>query len=72
MNGSAPDAPDGNKPSAAGAASQEMPADSSAAPAESYTSGVWLAAVLVLGMTFWLYVQPDLVVMLADHVWSCF
>jgi hypothetical protein len=54
---------------------QEMPSAISASSgvwARSTKTGVWMAAVLVLGMTFWLYLQPDLVIMLADHLWSCF
>jgi len=61
-----------NTPSAAGAASHKMQADSSAARASHSKPGVWVAAVLVLGITFWLYVQPDVVILLADQLWSCF
>jgi hypothetical protein len=49
-----------------------MQADSSAARASHSKPGVWVAAVLVLGITFWLYVQPDVVILLADQLWSCF
>jgi hypothetical protein len=30
------------------------------------------AALAVLLLVFSLYLQPDFLVMLADHVWSCF
>ncbi len=32
----------------------------------------WLMAAVALGFTFWLYVQPGLVIMLAEQLWSCF
>lgn len=31
-----------------------------------------LLAVLALGLAFWLYTQPGMVLMLADQLWSCF
>ena len=35
-------------------------------------STLWLLAALTLAITFGLYAKPDLVVMLADQLWSCF
>jgi len=35
-------------------------------------SAMWLLAALTLAITFGLYAQPDVVVMLADQLWSCF
>ena len=35
-------------------------------------SNLWLLAALMLAITFGLYAQPDVVVMLADQLWSCF
>jgi hypothetical protein len=35
-------------------------------------STLWLLSALTLAITFGLYAQPDLVVMLADQLWSCF
>jgi hypothetical protein len=35
-------------------------------------STLWLLAALTLAITFGLYTQPDVVVMLADQLWSCF
>jgi hypothetical protein len=35
-------------------------------------STLWLLAALTLAITFWLYAQPDVVVMLAEQLWSCF
>ena len=35
-------------------------------------STLWLLAALTLTITFGLYAQPDVVVMLADQLWSCF
>lgn len=32
----------------------------------------WLTVALVLGITFWAYAQPGVVVMLAEQLWSCF
>lgn len=31
-----------------------------------------LSMVAVLGLTFWLYAQPDVVIMLSEQLWSCF
>jgi hypothetical protein len=31
---------------------------------------VLLAALL--GLTFWLYAKPDVVIMLSEQLWSCF
>jgi hypothetical protein len=33
---------------------------------------VALVLVFALGLAFWLYTQPDLVVMLAEQLWACF
>ncbi len=33
---------------------------------------VWLMAALLLGITFWLYAKPGVVIMLAEQLWSCF
>jgi hypothetical protein len=38
----------------------------------STRSTLWLLAALTLAITFGLYAQPDVVVMLADQLWSCF
>ena len=35
-------------------------------------STLWLLAALMLSITFGLYAQPDVVLMLADQLWSCF
>ena len=35
-------------------------------------STLWLLVALMLAITFGLYAQPDVVVMLADQLWSCF
>jgi hypothetical protein len=35
-------------------------------------SGVVIAAALLLAITFWLYAKPDVIVMLAEQMWSCF
>ena len=35
-------------------------------------STLWLVAALTLAITFGLYAQPDVVVMLAEQLWSCF
>ena len=63
-----------NPPSAAGAASQRTPSkprlDSGATPYKK--SGVVIAAALLLAITFWLYAKPDVVVLLAEQMWSCF
>ncbi len=32
----------------------------------------WLLAAAVLGLTFWLYAKPGVVIMLAEQLWSCF
>lgn len=31
-----------------------------------------LALFALLGLVFWLYTQPHLVIMLADQLWACF
>jgi hypothetical protein len=31
-----------------------------------------LALCAVLGLVFWLYTQPHLVIMLSDQLWACF
>jgi len=56
-----PDSP--SEPSAEGAASHR---------ATYKTSGVVIAAALLLTITFWLYAKPDVIVMLAEQMWSCF
>jgi hypothetical protein len=32
----------------------------------------WLALIAVLALTFWLYSQPELAIMLAEQLWACF
>ena len=32
----------------------------------------WLVAAMGLGLTYWLYAQPGMAVMLAEQLWSCF
>jgi hypothetical protein len=32
----------------------------------------WLSVIAVLGLTFWLYAKPDVVIMLSEQLWSCF
>ena len=34
--------------------------------------GVALAVCAALVLPFWLYTQPDLVIMLAEQLWACF
>jgi hypothetical protein len=51
------------KSSAVGAASHRTPYKK---------SGVVIAAALLLAITFWLYAKPDVIVMLAEQMWSCF
>jgi hypothetical protein len=31
-----------------------------------------VALTALLGLAFWLYTQPELVVMLSDQLWACF
>lgn len=31
-----------------------------------------LLLAAVLGLTFWLYAKPDVVIMLSEQLWSCF
>jgi hypothetical protein len=38
----------------------------------STRSTLWLITALILAITFGLYAQPDVVLMLADQLWSCF
>lgn len=59
-----------SKPSAAGETSHEITNHSSATRVAPYTIVLVLAAVL--GLTFWLYAKPDLMVMLAEQLWACF
>jgi hypothetical protein len=63
-----------NPPSAAGAAFHRAPStphlDSGAATYKK--SGVVITAALLLAITFWLYAKPDVIVMLAEQMWSCF
>jgi hypothetical protein len=33
---------------------------------------LWLLVSLMLGVTFWLYAKPGVVIMLADQLWACF
>jgi hypothetical protein len=33
---------------------------------------VWVLVALLLSITFALYAKPDVVLMLADQLWSCF
>lgn len=28
--------------------------------------------ILSLGLTFWLYAQPEIMIMLAEQLWACF
>lgn len=32
----------------------------------------FLTVIAVLGLTFWLYAKPDVVIMLSEQLWSCF
>jgi hypothetical protein len=43
-------------------------------PKSSFHSkmGVALAVCAALVLPFWLYSQPDLVIMLAEQLWACF
>ncbi|MEK7344696.1 MAG: hypothetical protein AAB176_03300 [Pseudomonadota bacterium] len=36
------------------------------------TPSVWWLAAAALGLTFWLYAKPDVVIMLSEQLWSCF
>ena len=38
----------------------------------STRSTLWLITALILAITFGLYAQPEVVLMLADQLWSCF
>jgi len=31
-----------------------------------------VALTALLGLAFWLYTQPEMVVMLSDQLWACF
>jgi hypothetical protein len=49
----------------------------SAARADSHRAsykktGLGIAAALLLATPLWLYAKPDVVVMLAEQLWSCF
>ena len=33
---------------------------------------LWALAIFALGLTFWAYLQPDLILDLATRAWSCF
>ena len=44
--------------------------DSHRAPYKKSVIGI--AAVLLLVITFWLYAKPDVIIMLAEQMWSCF
>jgi hypothetical protein len=61
MSANMPHSP--RKSSAEGAASHRAPYKK---------SGVVIAAALLLAITFWLYAKPDVIVMLAEQMWSCF
>lgn len=41
-------------------------------PARTARIAAWAAALLVLAAVFFAYLQPTLVVDLANRVWSCF
>jgi hypothetical protein len=41
-------------------------------PAAWRTWRIWVMVTLALGLTFWAYLQPDLIVDLATRAWSCF
>jgi hypothetical protein len=32
----------------------------------------WLSLIAVLGLTFWLYAKPDVVILLSEQLWACF
>lgn len=78
MNPSMSDVP--SKPSAAGAASHIAPTEADGAPVcgsePVLTNAGWpyvlVLLVAALGLTFWLYAKPDLMVMLAEQLWACF
>ena len=69
-----------SKPSAAGAASHTTPTEADGAPvcgSEPLLANAGLTCMVVLlvaalGLTFWLYAKPDLMVMLAEQLWACF
>lgn len=52
-----------NPPSAAGGPSHR---------ASYKKTGLGITAALLLATPFWLYGKPDVVVMLAEQMWSCF
>lgn len=31
-----------------------------------------LLTTMAMGLTFWLYAKPDVVIMLSEQLWSCF
>lgn len=38
-----------------------------------YTPWAWAtAAVAALGLTVWLYARPEMTILLAEQLWSCF
>jgi hypothetical protein len=49
----------------------KRPADRRSTGAASFIS-LWLLAAVALGLAFWLYAQPGVMVMLAEQLWSCF
>jgi hypothetical protein len=65
-----------NKHSAPRAACHEMTALFLASWASSATGlaicSILLALAAALGLAFWLYAQPEVVVMLAEQLWACF
>ena len=38
----------------------------------SHRINTLLLGAALLGLTFWLYTKPDVVIMLSDQLWSCF
>ncbi len=38
----------------------------------STRKSLFLLGVASLGLTFWLYGQTDLIIMLSEQLWSCF
>ena len=52
-----------NRPSAAGGNSHR---------ASYKKTGLGITAALLLATPFWLYAKPEVVVMLAEQLWSCF
>ncbi len=61
-------------PSAEAAASHSPARPLQTTSGESPSKKTWgaITAGLLLAITFWLYAKPDVVVMLAEQMWSCF